>query len=290
MSKTAVVTGATRGGGKAIAIELGHAGWTVVVTGRSTRDRPDSEGLGGTVEETSAQVTEAGGRGIPVVCDHTNLADIDRLAARVADTSPPVELLVNNAWGGYEHHDLAAFGNPFWEQPPRHWDGMFTAGVRATLLTATRLAPLMVARRTGLIVNTVAWLNGEYLGNLYYDIAKNAVLRMSKGMARELRPYGLQAVALAPGFMRTERVMAAHSAHPFDLGPTESTSYLGKAVVALAGDSGVKKLSGRILYVGDLARKYGFKDVDGRQPPRFEAPSDPDRLEVRPRVPKRRSR
>jgi NAD(P)-dependent dehydrogenase (short-subunit alcohol dehydrogenase family) len=285
MPKTAVVTGASRGGGKAIALELGRAGWTVFVTGRSTREHPDAEGLGGTVEETAEGVTTAGGTGIPVVCDHTKLADIDRLAARVVEASPPLELLVNNAWGGYERHDLATFGNPFWEQPTRHWDGMFTAGVRATLLTSARLAPLMVARRRGLIVSTVAWLNGGYLGNLYYDVAKNAMLRMTKGMATELRPHGVHAVAVAPGFMRTERIMAHYKKHPFDLGPTESPSYLGNAVVALASDPEVRKLNGRVLYVGDLARKYGFKDVDGRQPPRFRASDQPEHPEVQGTAP-----
>lgn len=281
MSKIAVVTGASRGAGKAIALELGRAGWTVVVTGRSTREHPDAEGIGGTVEETAEAVTAMGGTGVSFPCDHTEMEDIDRLAVRVAELSPPLELLVNNAWGGYERHDLSTFGNPFWEQPTRHWDGMFTAGVRAALLTSSRLVPFMVTHRKGLIVNTVAWLSGGYLGNLYYDVAKNAMLRMTKGMATELRAHGVYAVAVAPGLMRTERIMAHHRKHPFDLGPTESPSYLGKAIVALTGDPDVRRVSGRILYVGDLARKYGFKDVDGRQPPRFQAADQPEHPEVR---------
>jgi NAD(P)-dependent dehydrogenase (short-subunit alcohol dehydrogenase family) len=191
------------------------------------------------------------------------------LVSRVTEAGEPLDLLVNNAWGGYERHDLAAFGNPFWEQPTRHWDGMFTAGVRATLLTSARLAPLMIRGRAGVVVNIVAWLEGPYLGNLYYDVAKNAIIRMTEGMASELRPYGVSAVVVVPGFMRTERVMAAHKREPFDLGFTESPHYLGRAVVALAGDPNIGKVSGQILYVGDLARTYGFTDVDGRQPPRF---------------------
>jgi NAD(P)-dependent dehydrogenase (short-subunit alcohol dehydrogenase family) len=252
----------------------------VFVTGRSNRSHPDSEGVGGTVEETAEAVSAAGGTGIAVVCDHTRLEDLDRLVTRVSAAAGPLDLLVNNAWGGYEHHDLATFGNPFWEQPIRHWDGMFTAGVRATLLTSSRLAPLMVKRQKGLLVNTLAWLNGDYLGNLYYDVAKSAIVRMTKGMASELRPHNVQAVALVPGFMRTERVMAAHARNPFDLGPTESPAYLARAVAALARDPAVKRVTGRILYVGDLARKYGFTDVDGRQPPRFETGDEPDHPET----------
>jgi NAD(P)-dependent dehydrogenase (short-subunit alcohol dehydrogenase family) len=278
LSGVAVVTGASRGAGKAIALELGRAGWTVFVTGRSTRGHPDSEGIGGTLEETAEGVESAGGKGIPVACDHTRLEEIDRLVSRVTEAGEPLDLLVNNAWGGYERHDLAAFGNPFWEQPTRHWDGMFTAGVRATLVTSARLAPLMIRRGKGLILNTVAWLEGAYLGNLYYDVAKNAIIRMTEGMASELRPHGVSAVVVVPGFMRTERVMAAHAADPFDLGTTESPRYLAKAVVALSNDPAVGKLSGQTLYVADLARKYGFTDEDGRQPPRFKASDEPEHL------------
>ena len=130
-------------------------------------------------------------------------------------------------------------------------------------------------------MNTLAWLEGNYLGNLYYDVAKNAIVRMTKGMSSELRKEGVAAVALTPGFVRTERVMAAHKKHPFDLSSTESASYIGKAVVALSDDSEIRKLSGRVLYVGDSARKYGFKDEGGRQPRRFKASDEPDHPETR---------
>lgn len=278
MSRVAVVTGATRGGGKAIALELGRKGWTVFVTGRSTRDHPDSEGLGGTVEESAEDVGKVGGNGIAVQCDHSLLEDIDGLVSRVTEASRSLDLLVNNAWGGYEHHDVLAFGNPFWEQPPRHWEGMFTGGVRPTLLTSARLAPMLVKRGKGVILNIVAWLEGAYLGNLYYDVAKNAIIRMTSGMASELGPHRVTAVALAPGFMRTERVMAAHRADPFDLAHTESPHYLGRAVVALAEDPAVDRFSGGLLYVGDLAQQYGFTDEDGRQPPRFKESDEPEHL------------
>jgi NAD(P)-dependent dehydrogenase (short-subunit alcohol dehydrogenase family) len=275
LSRAAIVTGASRGAGKAIAIELGHSGWTVFVTGRSTRKHPDPEGVGGTIDETAGQVDQAGGKGIAVECDHTRLEDIDRLVSRVTNVGYAPQLLVNNAWGGYERHDLAAFGDPFWTQPTRHWDGMFNAGVRTTLLTTARVAPIMIEQGKGLILNTVAWLEGAYLGNLYYDVAKSAIIRMTEDMARELRPHGVSAAVVVPGFMRTERVMAAHKAQPFDLTPTESPHYLAKAVACLSNDSDVASLSGQILYVADLARKYGFTDTDGRQPARFQVTVEP---------------
>ena len=120
-----------------------------------------------------------------------------------------------------------------------------------------------------MIVNTIAWDGGKYLRSIYYDLSKTAISRMALGMAQELKPHGIAAVALAPGFMRTERVMAAHAQHPFDLSGTESTEYLGRAVVALASDPNIMQKSGQTLTVGDLAQEYGFTDVDGKQPPPF---------------------
>jgi NAD(P)-dependent dehydrogenase (short-subunit alcohol dehydrogenase family) len=269
--RTAVVTGASRGAGKATAIELGRAGWTVVVTGRSTRASPSAEGVPGTIEETAEAVTAAGGRGVPIRCDHSREEDLAALAGRLEKEVARLDLLVNCAWGGYEHHDLEGFGRPFWQQPTIHWDRMFGAGVRPTLLTSARLAPQIIAGGHGCVINIVAWLQGEYLGNLYYDTAKSAIIRMTEGMAGELRPHGVAAIVLVPGFMRTERVMAAHAITPFELSSTESPNYLGRAVVALVGDPKVLARSGRLLYVGDLAREYGFTDVDGSQPPRFRA-------------------
>ena len=154
--------------------------------------------------------------------------EVEALFARVQLESGRLDLLVNNVWGGYERYELGRFDLPFWEQPLRHWEGMFTAGVRAHL-TASRLAArMMIAQRSGLIINTTAWDRDKYLGNLFYDVAKAAVNRMAWGMARELRAQNIAAVALAPGFMRTERVMAVLSATPGpDLGPTESPEYVG---------------------------------------------------------------
>jgi len=270
--RIAVVTGASRGAGRAIALVLGAAGATVYVTGRSTRGAATTENLPGTVEDTAEAVTARGGAGIPVRVDHTMDADVEALFRRVQDEHGRLDLLVNNAWGGYERYDVATFDAPFWQQPLRHWEGMFSAGVRAHLVAARFAAPLMVERRAGLIVSTVAWAFDAYLGNLFYDVAKAAIIRMALGMAHELRPHGVAAVALAPGFMRTERVMAAHAQQPFDLSPTESPEYLGRAVAALAADPDILMRSGQLLTVGDLAREYGFTDIDGRQPDAFRLP------------------
>lgn len=272
----AVVTSATRGAGKAVAIELGGAGWTIAVTGRSTRETPSREGIGGTLEDTATAVEHAGGRCLPIRCDLSREEDMTTLTEKVKREFPTLDLLVNCAWGGYEEHDLENFVRPFWEQPTHHWDRMFNSGVRLTLRTSARLTPLLMPNRRGCIFNIVAWLEGEYLGNLYYDTAKSAIIRMTEGMAKELRPYGVAAIALVPGFMRTERVTASHAVHPFDLSSTESPSYLGRAVAALASDPDILAKSGQLLYVGNLAKVYGFTDIDGTQPPVFR-PGDLER-------------
>jgi len=268
--KVAVVTGASRGAGRGIALVLGEAGATVYVTGRSVRGQPTTEDLPGTVEDTAEAVTARGGMGIPVRCDHTVDSDVEALFARVQREQSRIDLLVNNAWGGYEHHDVADFTRPFWEQPlARRWNGMFEAGVRAHFAASRLAAPLMIPQKRGLIVRTVAWDRGLYLGNLFYDVAKAAIGRMIFGMAKELRDHGIAAIAIAPGFMRTERVMAAHAKGPFDLGRTETPTYLARAVAALAADPNPARWSGEIVAVGGLAPIYGFTDEDGRQPPPF---------------------
>ncbi len=265
--RVAVVTGASRGAGAAIAAVLGEAGATVYVTGRSTRANPSPEGIAGTIEDTADEVTARGGTGVSVAVDHSRADDVAALFDRVRHEQNRLDLLVNNAWGGYEHHDYATFTAPFWEQPLSRWEGMFAAGVQPAFIASRYAAPLMIERGSGLIVSTIAWSFGDFLGNVYYDTAKAAIARMMFGMATELRPHGVAAVALAPGFMRTERVMLAHAQQPFPLDGTESPEYLGRAVAALAADAGVLAKSGETLAVGDLARAYGFTDADGTQPP-----------------------
>jgi len=271
--KIAVVTGASRGAGRAIAAVLGEEGATVYVTGRSTTADPaPTDPLPGTIEETAALVTARGGTGIAVSCDHTRDDDVAALFRRVREEQGHLDLLVNNVWGGFERHTQPGFDRPFWEQPTDLWEKMFVAGVRAHFLASRLAVPLMLPRRAGLIVNTVAWSFGDYLGNLYYDVAKAASIRMAYGMAHELRQYEITAVAVAPGPMRTERVAAALAERPAELAELESPEYLGRAVAALAADAHVIHRSGSILTVAELAREYGFTDIDGRRPGPYRVP------------------
>jgi NAD(P)-dependent dehydrogenase (short-subunit alcohol dehydrogenase family) len=270
--RVAVVTGASRGAGRAIAAVLGERGATVYLTARSVRGGATTEGLPGTVEEAAEEVSARGGVGIPVRTDHTDDAQVRSLFTRVAAEQGRLDLLVNNVWGGYEGYLDAAFDAPFWEQPLARWERMFVAGVRAHFTASALAAPLMLPRRGGLIVSTVAWAFGRFTGNVMYDTAKAAIIRMMFGMAQELRPHGVAAVALAPGFMRTERVLGVHAVSPFDLSGTETPEYLGRAVAALAGDPRVMEKSGLVLTAGELAREYGFTDLDGGQPEPFRMP------------------
>lgn len=271
----AVVTGATRGAGKGIALALGAAGATVYVTGRSTRAGGRTLDYPGTIEDTAEAVTAAGGKGIPVRCDHTSEAEVRALFQRVEAEAGRLDLLANNAWGG---HDLGHSMAPFWELSLDNWDTMFTGGVRVGILSSWYAAPLMMARRQGLIVNTSFYDDDRYVGIFYYDIAKQALNRMAYAMACELKEHGVAALAVSPGWMRTELVLAAfqtdeeHWREVEALKETETPMYVGRAVVALASDPKVMEKTGRALKVGDLAREYGFTDVDGRQPPPFRMP------------------
>jgi NAD(P)-dependent dehydrogenase (short-subunit alcohol dehydrogenase family) len=276
-----VVTGASRGAGRGIARELGAAGATVYVTGRSVAGGPTTDNVPGTIDDAAREVTDLGGRGIAVRCDHTVDGDVEALFDRIRQDHGRLDVLVNNVWGGYEDSQCRPLARvPFWEQSLDQWDRMFTAGVRAHLVASRLAVPLMLPGRRGLIVTTTANLDPlPYLRNLFYDLAKNAVTRLTKTMAQELREHGIAALAVAPGFMRTERVVEAFTragaAHVLDGpgGPSETTAYLGRAIVALASDSNVLEKSGQVLEVGALALEYGFTDVNGSQPPPFRIPA-----------------
>jgi NAD(P)-dependent dehydrogenase (short-subunit alcohol dehydrogenase family) len=278
----ALVTGASRGAGRGIALELGSAGAIVYVTGRSVGAGPTTDNVPGTIDSTASEVTARGGRGIAVRCDHTVDADVESLFARIRADHGRLDLLVNNVWGGYEHAECKPLPMaPFWEQSLRQWDGMFTAGVRAHL-TASRLAvPLMLPAKRGLIVSTTANLTVlPYLPNIFYDLSKNAVSRLVWAMAQELREHGIAALALAPGFMRTERVTEAFrragaiAALDGPGGPKETPTYIGRAIVALTADPQVLERSGQLLEVGTLAQEYRFTDTDGTQPAPFRIPAN----------------
>ena len=272
----ALVTGASRGAGRGIALELGAAGATVYVTGRSVAGGPTTDNVPGTVDHTAREVTARGGRGIAVRCDHTIDADVEALFARIRDHGR-LDLLVNNVWGGYEHSECRPLPLvPFWEQPLHQWDRMFTAGVRAHLAASRLAAPLMLPARRGLIVCTTANLEVlPYMRNLFYDLAKHVITRLVRAMAQELEEHGVAALAVAPGFMRTERVTEAFhragAAAALDGpgGPKETTAYIGRAVVALASDPRLIEKTGQLVEVATLAREYGFTDIDGTQPPPF---------------------
>jgi NAD(P)-dependent dehydrogenase (short-subunit alcohol dehydrogenase family) len=287
----ALVTGASRGAGRGVALELGAAGATVYVTGRSTRQTPATSydailgqlgvaQMPGSIDDTADDVTRAGGTGIAVRCDHADPDQVADLLARVERDHGRLDILVNNAWGGHETFSAASFAQPFWEQPLAQWRGMFEHGVRNHLISCRAAAPLLVRQKRGLVVTTTFHDRGRYLqGNLFYDLAKATMTRLAFGVAEELRPHGVASIAVSPGWMRTELVLAFHTSDEAHwqsvpaLATTESPRYLGRAVVALASDPAVLARSGGVFAVGDLARAYGFTDIDGRQPPPFEVTS-----------------
>ena len=279
----ALVTGASRGAGRAIAIELGSTGATVYATGRSIRGGPTTDNVPGTIDETAQEVTDGGGRGIAVRCDHTHDAEVESLFDRIRSEQGRLDLLVNNVWGGYESTECRPLPMvPFWEQSLHQWDGMFTAGVRAHLVASRLAVPLMLPQRRGLIVSTTANLEAlPYMRNIFYDLAKHAVTRLTWAMAQELREHGIAALAVAPGFMRTERVVEAFrragaaSALDGPGGPKETPTYLARAIAALAADARVIEKSGQLVEVGTLALEYGFTDINGTQPPPFRMPAAP---------------
>jgi NAD(P)-dependent dehydrogenase (short-subunit alcohol dehydrogenase family) len=278
----AVVTGASRGAGRGIALELGAAGATVYVTGRSTRTEPAKSyqqilalsgmpALPGNIDDTADDVGREGGHGIAVRCDATKEEEVAGLFDRVQREHGRLDLLVNNAWGGHECFN-GVFEAPFWEHPLGLWDAMFNRGVRNHLIASRCAAPIMVKAQRGLIVTTTFWDRDRYLrGNLFYDLAKAAMNRLAFGIAEELRPHGVASLAISPGWMRTEFVLAGHKADESTwrerpaLARTESPRYLGRAVAALAADPRVIAKSGAVHTVADLAREYGFTDIDGRQ-------------------------
>ncbi|MFL6072882.1 MAG: SDR family NAD(P)-dependent oxidoreductase [Mycobacteriales bacterium] len=253
----AVVTGASRGAGRGIARVLGEEGATVYVTGRSTRKDGSPTGRPETIEDAAEEVTARGGTGIPVRVDHTDPARVEELFAQVERERGRLDLLVSNAWGGYERSlDV----HPFWELDPDHFDLMVSAGLRAHLITVQRAAPLLRATRNGLAIITTWAVGDTYHGNLFYDTVKTAINRIPLGVNADLREYGVTALALSPGWMHTERMNLT----PEEAANTESTEFVGRAVAALAADPDVGRHGGGVMTVVEAAAEYGFTDTDGR--------------------------
>lgn len=282
--KVAVVAGASRGAGRGIARALGEAGATVYVAGRTTRDGPrPPDGAPGTVEDTAEEVTARGGVGIPVRADCTAEADVAALFERVRREQGRLDVLANAVWGGADGFTsldewMAAMNHPFWEQPLSLWQNMMTAGPYAYFLTSCHAARLMAPAKKGLIAGVTDGVldgapEGEYGGQLVWDLAHACINRMLHAMAAEGKPHNIAVVTLMPGFMQTERVLRSMKTEEvkkmFRFDKSESTEYVGRAVAGLAADAGVLEKTGKIHFVADLAREYGFTDVDGRYIPRF---------------------
>jgi dehydrogenase/reductase SDR family protein 1 len=265
--RIALVTGASRGVGKGIVLGLCEAGATVYFTGRSTREAGSTGGAPGTIEETAEEAALLGGAAIGLACDHTDDEQTRAVLERIRADEGRLDILVNNVWGGYEYlqrGEYAHVGKPSWERPTSLWDEMFDAGPRAHYLTSALAAPLMIDRGNGLIVNVSYFAGESFRGDVIYSLAKSASTRMAAHLAEELRPHGVAAVALYPGLVRTEAVLAAGDF--FDLSNSESPQFVGRAVAALAADAAILDRSGQALVVAELGEEYGFKDVDGMQP------------------------
>ena len=265
--KVALVTGASRGVGKGVALGLGEAGATVYVTGRTVQEGEAAVTLPGTVQQTADEVTQQGGQGVAVRCDHTNDDEVRVLFARIAREQGRLDVLVNNVWGGYEfYHDGTEFWNEkgFWSAPISRWDKSFQAGVRAHYVASVLAAPLMIAQGSGLIINISFFAAQRDDRGVAYAAAKAADDRMASAMAHELRPHGVAAISLYPGLVRTEGVLKAGDF--FDLSNSESPQFIGRVVAALAADPERMSKSGRVLVAAAVAQEYGVVDVDGKQP------------------------
>lgn len=248
--KVALVTGASRGVGKGIALELIAAGATVYITGRSVED-----------------MQYVSGKGIAVECDHRSDEQVQRAFHQIAKEQGRLDILVNNIWGGYENmieNGEFTWSCPFWQQPLWRWDAMFQAGVRAHYVASQFAARAMVTRRSGLIVNISFWAAQKYIGNVAYGVSKAATDKLTTDISRELREHNVTVVSLYPGLVRTEKVMQA--AEWLNLSNSESPQFIGRAVVALASDPELMERTGKVLVAAGLAQEYGFTDIDGKTP------------------------
>lgn len=264
--KVALVTGASRGIGKGIALVLAEAGATVYVTGRTIDASTSAVPLAGTILETAAEAQARGGTVIPVRCDHSDEAQVEAVFARIDREQGRLDILVNNAWRGYEGYSTGAAwppNHPFWEKPVPYWDENMD-GVQWAYVSTCHALRLMTREDApaGLIVDISASV--PYAGNPSYNIAKNAIDRLVWETAQLIGEKPITSVSIYPGLVRTESVML--NAQYFDMSTSESTEYTGRAILALATDAHVKQRDGGVFEVWRLAHEYDFTDVDGSRP------------------------
>jgi NAD(P)-dependent dehydrogenase (short-subunit alcohol dehydrogenase family) len=275
--KVALVAGATRGGGRGIAVALGEAGATVYATGRSTREGRSEVDRPETIEETAELVTEAGGEGIAVAVDHLEPEQVAALVARIDAEQGRLDLLVNDVWGS-EH--LFEFDATVWDHDLDNGLRLLRLAIDTHLITSHHALPLLLRRPGGLLVEvtdgTAEYNADHYRVNAFYDLAKTGVIRMAWGLAQELGPRGATAVAITPGWMRSEGMLEHYgvteanwrdgTARTPHFCISESPRFVGRAVAALAADPDRARWNGRSASSGGLAREYGFTDLDGTQP------------------------
>jgi NAD(P)-dependent dehydrogenase (short-subunit alcohol dehydrogenase family) len=275
--RVALVCGATRGGGRGIAVALGEAGATVYATGRTTRERRSEIDRPETIEETAELVAEAGGEGIPVAVDHLEPAQVAALVERIYAERGRLDVLVNDIWGA-EH--LFEWNKPVWEHDLDRGLRLLRLAIDTHLITSHHALPLMVREPGGLLVEvtdgTAAYNADHYRVSTFYDLAKTSVIRLAWAQAQELSEHGGTAVAITPGWMRSELMLEHHGVSESNWRDatertphfciSESPRYLGRAVAALAADEDVARWNGQSLSSGQLAQEYGFTDLDGTQP------------------------
>lgn len=278
--KVALVAGATRGAGRGIACMLGAAGAVVYCTGRTGAGQNSPMGRPETLEETAALVDGQGGQGVAVRVDHTREEEVAALIARIEAERGRLDILVNDIWGGDPMVDWSA---KFWELDIGTVRALVDQAILSHLITARHAAPLMLRRGAGLIVEVSDGHHDGYRGQVLYDLVKSTVNRLAYAMAWDLHGTGVTALALCPGFLRSEAVLGhfdvseanwrdAIAKDPF-FAESESPFFVGRAVAALAADPDVGRKAGQVLFAADLADEYGFTDVDGRRPafhPMFE--------------------
>jgi NAD(P)-dependent dehydrogenase (short-subunit alcohol dehydrogenase family) len=275
--KVALVAGATRGGGRGIAVALGEAGATVYCTGRTTRDRRSEIDRPETIEETAELVTEAGGEGIPVAVDHLDPAQVAALVERIDSDHGRLDVLVNDIWGS-EH--LFKFDTPVWEHDLDNGLRLLRLAIDTHLITSHHALPLLIRNPGGLVLEvtdgTAEYNADHYRVNAFYDLAKTAVIRFAWGQAQEIGEHGGTAVAITPGWMRSEGMLEHYGVSESNWRDgtertphfciSESPRFVGRAVAALAADPDVSRWNGQSLSSGGLAQVYGFTDLDGTRP------------------------